>query len=168
VITITNTGSMPLAWFGDLVVDGDAKLKEAIYIDYALMQFEGGTWAEADDNFILDGVGSGPYPGWYDTLASQSGFGVVSLNVFDGNSGMGVAPYEFKGALKPGFSYKLTLRFGFAEGAGNDYQGEGPVNVSFKVFATQVNADAIDAHQAGLSVGADLPWMQTQLNNQTP
>ena len=104
VVYIQNVGSIPLGWFGDLVVTGDSTLYQAIYIDYALMQFEGGSWAEADDNFITDGVGSGPYPNWYNTLAGMSPFGVITLNNFDGNNGMGSAPYDFMGALKPAYA----------------------------------------------------------------
>ena len=170
VITIENTGSLPLAWFGDWVITGGTLLREAIYIDYAQMEFlapAGGTWTEPDDNFILNGRGSGPYPDWFNYLAGLSKFDVVSLDVWDGNNGMGTTPYEHMGALKPGFSYKLTVGFGFAAGAGNEYQGDvtNPVTIELKVDATQVNAGALNALQPGLSI--HLPWMNTQLANQT-
>lgn len=172
VIYIQNVGTVPLGWFGDLVISGGNKLREAIYIDYALMQFEGGSWAEADDNFILNGRGSGPYPGEYNKFADLSPFKVLTLKNFDGgpfmNPGTG---YEFMGALKPGYAYRLTLRFGFAEGAGNEYQGSvtSPVNISFKVDATQVKKEALKLLVPTL---ADAPWtegwMNGQLANQTP
>jgi hypothetical protein len=81
-IIIKNNGTLDLAWFGDLIVSGDLDLKDAIYIDYAKMEFfdpDGvGQW-EPVDNFITNGVGSGPYPSWFNTLAGQSPFGVVTL-----------------------------------------------------------------------------------------
>jgi predicted ribosomally synthesized peptide with SipW-like signal peptide len=169
VITITNDGSLPLAWFGDWIIEGDAKLKEALYIDYAQMEFlkpDGTTW-ETTDNFIKDGKGSGPYPGWYNTLASQSKFGVVTLDVWDGNNGMGTTPYEHAGALNPGYSYRLTVRFGFAAGADNTYQGAGPLTISFKVDATQVNAGAIGQLSINPSAIPGLvDWLDAQLAKQ--
>jgi hypothetical protein len=169
VIVIENNGTIPLAWFGDLVV-GSSVLKDAIYIDYAQMEFlkpgGTGTW-EPTDNFITDGVGSGNYPTWYNTLAGLSTFKVITLKNFDANNGMGSTPYEFMGALKPGYSYKLTLRFGFAEGAGNDYQHAGPLTVSFKADATQITAGALDAIQAGFGTN-HLTWMNDQIVKQVP
>jgi hypothetical protein len=163
VIIIENNGTLPLAWFGDLIVSNSV-LKNAIYIDYAQMEFLPASW-ETTDNFILNGVGSGPYPGWYNTLANQSAFGVVTLNVFDANNGMGSTPYEFMGALKPGYSYKLTLRFGFAEGAGNEYQGAGPMTIAFKADATQITAGALNA--IGANFGTyHLTWMNDQIAKQ--
>jgi len=171
VITIKNTGTIPLAWFGDWVITGGVKLGEAIYIDYAQMEFLDSTgvpgeW-EQTDNFITNGVGSGVYPDWYNTLAGLSNFGVVTLDVWDGNNGMGTTPYEHMGALKPGYSYRLTVRFGFAAGAGNDYQGDvvNPVTIKFKVDATQVNAGALDALHSGFSI--HLTWLNAQLAKQT-
>jgi predicted ribosomally synthesized peptide with SipW-like signal peptide len=169
-IIIKNTGSLPLAWFGDWVITGGNKLRQAIYIDYAKMEFfksDGITTWEPEDNFITDGVGSGPYPTWFNTLAASSPFGVVSLAVWDGNNGMGTTPYEHMGALKPGCSYKLTVRFGFAAAAGNEYQGDvvNPVNIKFKVDATQVNADALNALHSGF--GIHLTWLNAQLAKQT-
>jgi predicted ribosomally synthesized peptide with SipW-like signal peptide len=173
VITIKNTGTIPLAWFGDLVVSGNDKLKEAIYIDSATMEFlsyygvpNASGWPEPTDNFITNGTGSGSYPTWYNTMASSSPFKVNTLSVFDGNNGMGVAPYEFMGALKPGYSYRLTLKFGFAPGAGNEYQGIGSLTVSFKADATQVNAEAISKINSSWAASALVTWMNTQLSNQ--
>lgn len=171
-IIIKNTGSLPLAWFGDWVITGGNKLREAIYINYAQMEFiapPGGTWSEVTDNFIANGVGSGTYPGWFNTLAAMSPFGVVTLNNWDGNNGMGSTPYEHMGALKPGFSYKLTIGFGFAAAAGNEYQGDvvNPVNIRFEVDATQVNKGALDAIQPTFGT-THLVWLNAQLANQMP
>jgi len=168
-ITIENTGTLDLAWFGDWVITGGVKLREAIYIDSATMRFycpDGiNTW-EPTDNFITNGVGSGPYPAWYNSLASLSKFVVVSLDVWDGNNGMGTTPYEHMGALKHGYSYKLTIRFGFAKDAGNEYQGDAvnPVNISFKVDATQINAGALEALHPTFS--NHLIWLQQQIAKQ--
>jgi len=168
-ITIKNTGSLPLVWLGDWVITGGVKLREAIYIDDATMEFldktgTPGIW-EPTDHFITNGVGSGPYPGWYNYLASLSHFGVVSLDVWDGNNGMGTTPYEHVGALKPGYAYKLTVRFGFAKDAGNEYQGDvtDPVTIKFKVDATQANPDALKT----LTSWADWTWINAQLAKQT-
>lgn len=168
-IIIENAGDLPLAWFGDWEFTGGTKLREALYIEYAKMEFlrpDGTSW-EPEDNFIAGGKGAGSYPGWYNTLASQSTFGLVTFNVWDGNNGMGSAPYEHMGALKPGYSYKLTVKFGFAPDAGNEYQGDkvSPVNVQFRVDATQVTAGALDAVQAGFGA-KHLSWMDAQLAKQ--
>jgi hypothetical protein len=167
VITIENNGTIDLAWFGDLVV-GSSALKDAIYIDYAQMEFKspsnGADWEPAD-NFITNGVGSGPYPSWFNTLAGLSPFGKVTLKNFDANNGMGSTPYEFMGALKPGYSYKLTLRFGFAEGAGNEYQALGPLSLGFDVDATQISTGALDGVKAGFGA-THLTWLNQQIAKQ--
>lgn len=171
VVIVKNDGTIPLVWFGDLVVSGDGWMKEAVYIDYAKMEFvakPGGTWGEPTDNFITNGRGSGPSPSWYNTLADLSPFHVNTLKVFDGTTGMGTAPYEFMGALKTGYSYKLTLRFGFAELAGNEYQGKGPLNLSFKVVATQVKEGAVQAVNPAWAAPSLITWANTQLGNQVP
>jgi predicted ribosomally synthesized peptide with SipW-like signal peptide len=173
VITIKNDGTLNLAWFGDLVVTGGDKLREAIYIDYAKMEFldtadNPNVW-ETTDEFIKDGRGSGTYPTWYNYLADLSLFKVVTLKNFDGNAGMCPGtPYEFMGALKPDYSYKLTLRFGFAKDAGNEYQGDAvaPVTISFKVDATQVNAAALDALKPPLLLSNYLSWLEAQIAKQ--
>ena len=168
-ITIKNTGSLPLVWLGDWVITGGSLLREAIYIDDATMEFLNkygtpGIW-EPTDHFIKDGRGFGSYPNWYNQLADSSKFKVVSLNVWDGNNGMGTTPYEHVGALKPGYAYKLTVRFGFAKDAGNEYQGDvtNPVTISFKVDATQANPDAL----AKLTSWADWTWINAQLAKQS-
>jgi predicted ribosomally synthesized peptide with SipW-like signal peptide len=168
-ITIKNDGTMPLVWLGKWVITGNSTLKQAIYIDSATMEFLGkngnpGGWspAEPTDNFITSGRGSGSYPDWFNTLADLSPFKVVTLNNWDGNNGMGTAPYEHVGALNPGYAYRLTVRFGFAKDAGNDYQGKGPLTVSFKADATQTNPDAL----AKLTSWSDWAWINSQLVKQ--
>jgi predicted ribosomally synthesized peptide with SipW-like signal peptide len=168
VVVIENNGNVPLFWVGNLEVTGDAKLKEAIYIDYALMQFEGGTWAEADDNFVLNGRGAGLYPGYYNDLADDSPFSLLTLDVFDGSNPMGVTPNEFMGALKPGYAYRLTLRFGMAEAADNAYAGLGPLNIRFSAYATQPKAGAIQAINAGWDYNYLAGWALGEIAKQTP
>jgi hypothetical protein len=167
-IIIQNNGTLDLAWFGNLIVGGDTDLKNAIYIDYAQMEFlspgSAPNW-EPTDNFIANGVGAGPYPAWFNSLAALSAFDVVTLDVFDGNNGMGSTPWEFMGALKPGYSYKLTLRFGFAGGAGNTYQNQGPMTISLQVDATQIASGALDAVQAGFGT-THLTWLNQQIAKQ--
>ncbi len=67
-LTIENTGTLNLAWFGDLVI-GNSILKDVIYIDNAEMRFlspNGNNWQtevnNGVDNFILDGEGNGQWP----------------------------------------------------------------------------------------------------------
>jgi hypothetical protein len=69
------------------------------------------------------------------------------------------------GALKPGYRYELTLRFGFAPLAGNEYQGQGPLTVAFHAEAAQVNAGALNAFQAGFG-DTHLPWLTAQIAKQ--
>jgi len=165
VIQIVNNGSINLAWFGNLIIEGGGILNEALYIDYAKMEFLG--WTEPTDTFIFDGVGAGDYPGWYDYIATLSPFGVVTLKNFDGTGAMlPGTEYEFMGALIPTNSYKLTLKFGMAELAGNEYQHLGPLTIKFKVDATQVKEGAMLA-QTGLSA-IDMTWFNTQITNQAP
>ncbi len=180
VIIIKNIGTLPLAWFGNLVIETDpedAALKDAIYIDYAKMEFlapSGDNWQgsggpkDGPDNFILKGFGSGPYPDWYNTLAAKGPFPVISLSDFDGTTAMGVAPYEFNGALKPDYSYKLTLKFGFYDLADNTYQGMGPMNISLVVNATQIKKEAIEAIE-GYNAWAMpnlMTWLDAQIADQ--
>lgn len=182
-LVIKNTGNKNLIWFGDWIISGgestqegvDADLKQALYIYSATMEFlapEGGKWDEPTDNFIEKGVGAGLYPDWYDDLAGQNRFGVVGLDVWDNNNGMGTAPYEHVGALKPGFSYRLTVRFGFHEGADNHFQGDvtEPVKISFKVDATQPKAAAIEQLHPTIGAGGAYweNWANGQLANQIP
>jgi predicted ribosomally synthesized peptide with SipW-like signal peptide len=175
-ITIINTGSLPLAWFGNWYITGGDLLREAIYIDDAQMEFldkfgNANAWSnnEPTDHFITNGVGSGTYASAFAYLAAppQSKFGVISIKAWDDNAlmcpGQG---YEHMGALNPGYMYRLTIRFGFAAGAGNEYQGDvtNPVTITFKVDATQVNAGALNALKPTLS--NHLGWLNTQLSHQ--
>jgi hypothetical protein len=161
-IIIENNGTVDLGWFGDLLV-GDNELKNVIYIDHAKMEFltpAGAAW-EPFDEFILNGKGHGAWPtNWsgpenYATLAAFNG---------NGNMAPGTG-YEFMGALKPAYKYKLTLRFGFYPGAGNEYQGKGPLTLGFKVIATQINAGALNSMLA--SGGNHVTWMTQQIAKQT-
>jgi len=174
-IIIENTGTKNLIWFGDWsasLTDStktDALL-DGIYIHSMKMEFlapAGGTWNEPTDQFITDGIGSGAYPGWYNTLAAQGPFPVVSLRSWLDNNGMGVTPNEHMGALKPGYKYKLTVQFGFYFAADNNYQGDvaSPVEITFAVNATQVVADAITA--IGIpNAASHVTWALGQLANQ--
>lgn len=177
VVTIENNGNINLAWFGDWQFTGGGSspdLKDALYIDYAKMEFlspqsnvwldEAGTVtgyeSDGSDIFIQNGTGHGPYASAYTTLAGLSGFSVVTLNNWNNNSLMVPGPpYEHVGALKPGYKYKLTVRFGFAPGAGNQYQTLGPVTAQLQVDATQINAAAI-APYTGLT------WLNNQIADQ--
>jgi predicted ribosomally synthesized peptide with SipW-like signal peptide len=181
-ITIKNNGSMNLGWLGDWQfsggVSGSVDLKDALYIDYAKMQFlspggvdwQGGTVgegyeADGGDLFILNGKGNGPYPSFGNDLAALSSFGVVTFNNFANPANSGMLPgtvFEHMGALKPGYSYKLTVKFGFAPGAGNDYQGLGPVTAQLAVKAVQINTAALA--EAGVSDVTG--WMNNQISNQ--
>lgn len=168
-IVIENNGNLNLAWFGNLIIS-DSVLKDVIYIEDAEMQFlspTGANWQSSGDplktgpdHFIKDGKGFGPYPtvwGGPENLAT--------LAVFDGNPSMVPStPYEFMGALKPGYKYRLTLRFGFYELAGNEYQNKGPMTISLKVDAAQINTEALNALYPTLS--NHLTWLNDQIGDQ--
>lgn len=165
VLTIKNVGTLPLFWFGDWVITGADTLNKAIYIDYAKMEFlkpDGILTWEPADNFITNGVGSGPYPDWYNTLAGLNAFGLVGLDVWDDNNGMGTTPYEHVGALEPGYSYRLTVKLGFAAAAENDYQDLGPLTVSITVDAIQANIDQLTT----FGYPAMWTWLNAQLAKQ--
>lgn len=167
VIAIQNDGTLPLFWVGKLVVTGDVFMQEAIYIDNAKMEFVGGAWDEPTDQFLTDGIGSGLYPDAYNVDVAKNAFGKMGLNVFGLNNYMGVTPNQFMGVLKPGYAYRLTLNFGFAEAAGNAYQDREPVNISFEVNAMQPKAGAIKAYDATIDTGWLLDtWIPGQLANQ--
>lgn len=188
-IIIKNDGSMNLAWLGnwqfDGGVDGETDLKNALYIDYAKMEFlaPNGTTSWLDDAttgygpvsgpatdtngqdvFIENGTGHGPYSSWYTTLAGASPFGVVSFNKWNDNAGMVPGSvYEHAGALKPGYSYKLTVKFGMAAGATDLYQGLGPVTAKLQVNATQLVSSQISALTGSW---ADMTWLNNQIADQ--
>ncbi len=175
VIEIKNAGNIDLGWFGNLVID-DSPLKDVIYIKEATMEYKspsGNSWETltglpggtplAFDHFISDGVGSGPWP----TTWGGPG-GLATLASFDGNNTMGTTPYEFMGALKPGYSYVLKLQFGFYELAGNAYQNLGPMNFQLLVDSTQLKSGALEALRTTFS--NHLVWMNQRidLQNVTP
>ena len=177
VLEIENTGTKNLAWFGNWTATVDTGednevtdvLLDAIYIHSAKMEFlrpDSTEW-EPMDQFITNGVGSGLYPGWYNTLAAQGPFPVVSLRSWLDNNGMGTTPYEHMGALKPGHKYRLTVQFGFYFGADNNYQGDvaGPVTVGFSVDAAQVNKDALNAFQTNFGTN-HYNWLAAQIAKQ--
>lgn len=178
VIEIQNTGTKNLAWFGNwtftvlnnenIPVMSD-KLLDGMYIDSMKMEFlspsPNADW-EPVDQFITAGIGSGAYPAWFNTLASQGTFPVLSLREFDGNNGMGTTPYEHMGALKPGYSYRLTVQFGFYSGVDNTYQGDvaNPIQIGFEVSAHQIKVDALNNFVAGF--GIHEPWLMDQIAKQ--
>lgn len=184
-ITIKNNGNINLGWLGDWQFTGGVNdsvdLKNALYVHYAKMEFlspSNQNWlddetqgyeADGSDVFISDGVGHGPYPSWFNTLAGQGLFRVVSLNLFNNNAGMVPdSVYEHAGALKPNYSYRLTVKFGFAPGAGNDYQGLGPVTAKLRVAATQINSAALQAQGVPqASANGLVTWMNNQIADQT-
>lgn len=168
-IIIENNGNMDLAWFGDLQV-GSSILRNVIYIESAKMEFltpGGNSWyldkGFTFDQFITDGHGSGPYPDWYNGLVDPT-YEVITLAKFDGTNAMGSTPNEFMGALKPGYKYKLTLTFGMAPKAGNEFQTSGPLTINLRVDATQIKLGALEALRAGY--GTHLSWLQAQIADQ--
>jgi hypothetical protein len=75
--------------------------------------------------------------------------------------------YEHAGALKPNYSYKLTVRFGFAPTAGNEYQGLGPVTAKLQVNATQINSAALEAQGVPAATAPGLvTWANSQIADQ--
>ena len=186
VVTILNDGSINLGWLGDWQFTGSPALCDALYIDYAKMEFLSPTLADwlndgtetgsgtdyevgGADLFILNGTGHGPYGSWFTTIAGMSGFGVVTFNNFNNNAGMVPGSvYEHAGALKPGYYYRLTVRFGFAPLAGDAYQGLGPVTAQLQVNATQIVAAALQAQGVPAASAPGLvTWMNAQIADQT-
>lgn len=173
-IIIENDGTKNFAWFGNWTATAVDETKtdvllDAIYIKTMKMEFlrpDATAWEPADQ-FITNGVGSGLYPGWYNTLAAGSTFGVVSLRSWIDNNGMGSTPFEHMGALRPGYKYKLTVQFGFHHLADNNYQGDvaSPINVGFAVEAHQVNVDALNAFQPNFGTW-HYNWLMDQLAKQ--
>ncbi len=177
-IIIENNGSKKLGWVGNwTVTQVDSQLSDAlldgIYIKTMKMEFlspgENLDW-ETADQFITDGVGSGDYSNWYNTLANMSSFDrkVVTLRNWIDNNGMGVTPNEHMGALMPGYKYKLTVQFAFHEECGNDYQGDvaSPVEVGFEVKATQIVAEALEKELGLPNASSHEDWMLKQIAKQ--
>lgn len=175
-LVIENNGSVNQTWFGYFDTQNVVNnLDEAIYIKSMKMEFlnqaEDTTW-EPVDQFITDGVGSGPYPDHYNSLAVSDPLGVISLKTFNSaaNNMMGAGNGVFNGSLKPGFKYKLTYVLAFSEDAGNEYF-DGSMDLTFKLDATQVNAGAIDnlfaGHPRYSGLGSNLiTWNQQQIAKQ--
>jgi predicted ribosomally synthesized peptide with SipW-like signal peptide len=180
-IIIRNDGSLNLGWLGDWQFTGSSALMDALYIDSAKMEFLSPTLANwlndltpgyevgGADLFIENGSGHGPYASWFTSLAALSSFGVVSFNLFNDNAGMiPGSVFEHAGALKPGYAYRLTIKFGFAAGAGNAYQGLGPVTAKLQVKATQIVAAALVLQGVPVASAPGLvTWMNAQIADQT-
>jgi len=183
-IEISNVGNLDLAWYGYFrpeLVDPELsdRLLRAIYLKEATMEFlnpEIGTW-EPTDHYISDGVGDGDYPTEYNAMAADDPFGVISLNTWlthARSNAMGTGKGVQTGALRPGYSYRLTLQFGFAELAGNEYQGDevSPLKINYVVKATQVKDGALKALDDSdkvikiESVPSQINWLNQQLAKQ--
>lgn len=174
VLDITNTGNLPLAWFGYFVTGGPdaALLEQAIFIDYARMEYlrpDGTAWEEADE-YITAGTGAAGHPE-YTALAAADLMGVLSLDSWGGFDGQGAGPGVQMGALRPGHTCRLTLRLGFAEAVTGDYQDR-EMHIEYKVAATQARADALNALGGGDGRIAEhigdlhLGWLEDRLSKQ--
>jgi predicted ribosomally synthesized peptide with SipW-like signal peptide len=168
-VTIRNNGNLNLAWLGDWQFTGNSTLMDALYIDYARMDFLTPTdanWqAQGSDNFITSGVGSGLYASAFNPLVAPSPINVITFNNWNNNTLMVPGSvYEHAGALRPNYAYLLTIRFGLASGADNTYQNLGPVTASLKVDATQIVAAPIVALTGGWN---DIAWLNAQIADQT-
>jgi predicted ribosomally synthesized peptide with SipW-like signal peptide len=174
-ITIVNSGNLNLGWLGYFELSGVTKdMDKAIYIKDAKMTFvapSGSSWTEPEDHFIVNGTGSGTYGAYYTALAATDPLHVISLRTWNLDNAMGIGGGVQNGAMKPGFSYVLTLQLGMAPEAGNDFQA-GTITVDYIVKATQVNAAALsvlDAADARISIAdptAVTAWMNTQISHQ--
>jgi predicted ribosomally synthesized peptide with SipW-like signal peptide len=164
-IIIKNDGTLNLAWAGRFELDGDTYLAKAIYIKEMKMEFlddNGEDW-EPEDHFISNGVGAGVYASYYDGLKDEE-LGVITLEKFLADGGMSPAnPGIQMGALKPGYSYKLTFTLGMAEKTGNEFQGLN-MDLSYKVDATQINAGALAEVRNGLD--GHITWFEEQIAKQ--
>lgn len=170
IINITNKGNKKLAWFGDWTFDVPNTEKDvildAMYIDSMKMEFlkpdGNGNWEETDE-FIKDGKGYGTYAAAFDALIDDE-WGVITLRKWNDNNTMGISPFEHMGALMPGYSYRLTVQFGFNSKADNKYQGR-TVTIGFNVKATQVQKDALD-DEIGAGKSTHYDWFIDQLKKQ--
>jgi predicted ribosomally synthesized peptide with SipW-like signal peptide len=178
-LDIVNDGSLDLAWFGKFVVTNDEftlngvqrSLTEAMYIDYMKMEFlkpDGGSW-EPKDEFIVNGRGAGTYARHFEGLVDQK-LQVITLKSFLKDNTMGAGPGVQMGALKPGYSYRLSFRLGLAPLANNDYQGR-TMNIGYQVNATQLNPNALVALFEGIDYltgngSAHEAWLNQQLAKQ--
>lgn len=165
-IEIKNIGTLDLAWFGHFAFSGDEELKEALYIDYAKMEFfEDGILDEAaTDEFIVNGEPSGQYAaGWQPAVDEEKG--VVTLNKFLAYNAMGPGPGYQAGALIPGNSCKFSIKLGFLPTAGNEYQGKS-LNIKYIVDATQINQGALTAYGMPPDGGQYLRWLLRLIDEQ--
>lgn len=178
-IDIINEGTLDLAWFGRFVVTNDTfqlegvqrSLTEAIYIDNMKMEFfnpEGGSW-ESTDEFIIDGRGAGTYASHFEGLVDPN-LQVITLKNFLQDNTMGAGGGVQMGALKDGYSYRISFKLGLAPLADNDYQGR-TMNIEYQVNATQLNPNALDAlfEQVDYLTGAGSNhevWLNQQLAKQ--
>lgn len=180
-IDIVNNGNLNLAtvfrFFPQTTLNSDGtnasvNLSDAIVIDSMKMEFKtpgNNTWATADE-FIKDGVGS-PTGSYYDGYKDAAFGNKITLSKFLTNNGMlpGGLGWQM-GALKPGYSYRLSFNFKLAGEAGNAYQGV-TQNIQFKAFATQINADAIDEMFRPLGItdlgASHTKWFNDQIADQT-
>jgi hypothetical protein len=175
-ILMTNEGSLNLGWMGYFGWSGDTALADKIYIKTAQMEFlkpDGtSTWTPTDA-FITDGVGSGAYAAYYNTLAAGDGIHKISLATWNSsvNNMMGTGNGVFAGALKPGYKYRLSIQLAMDTSADNTYQNKS-LTLNFHVKSTQVDAGALSSLDAGdsqISIAAPaaiVTWMNTQIANQ--
>lgn len=176
-VNIKNDGSLDLVWFGKIILLGDTKLAEALYVEDMKMEFldkdgYSDIW-EPTDHFIHEGKGYGTYANYYDTLIDNN-MGVITLEKFLNDNAMGAGNGVQMGALKPDFAYRLTFKLGLAKKAGNEYQGDqvNALSLKYIVNATQVNAEAITALDENndnisiASVSSLYNWFNLQLDKQ--
>jgi predicted ribosomally synthesized peptide with SipW-like signal peptide len=172
-IEITNDGNLDLGYFDNFVLTGDTKLAEAIYFvswENGLYH-EDGTKVFSDEFLKPDQI---VYPAH--KLLDTNNDNRISLAewLVDGNTQMNAMAngWDF-GALKKDYKFVQKFKLAFDENAKNEYQGLS-LNGSFKVYATQVNADAINALLAdpdynipdGSGGQNALVYMNTRLNMQ--
>ena len=165
-IQIVNTGNKNLAWFGKFVYAGPEALKDKLYIDDMQMEFltPGGRNWTAVDHFITNGMGSGTYAAGYNSIDGLK-TNKITLKAWMGNSLMNAFGYETMGALKPGFSYRLSFKLGLLNDTGNTLQDQ-PVNLSYTVVSTQDNVDAINLLIPGAGSAHYDTFFKAQILNQ--
>lgn len=153
-IIIENTGTKKLMWLGDLQFtlensELNANLLDAMYISYAKMEHleaDGVTpWADPAEFINGTSIASSlQHLASVPSILEGTGFDpVMTLRGFDGHDQNTGTRHEFAGALIPGNKYKLTLKFAFHKGAGNNCQGDvaSPVKIGFMVNAYQLNEE---------------------------
>ena len=155
-ITLTNNGSLDLAFIGGLKLVGSAEQKALAKklvikeMSIRLIPRANSSKTPSYEEFMLEGVGAGPYAGGYSTPANYglTAFtnvtGKVTLADWVGmGTGLTGVPQGFwKSALKPGWSWEYTFQFTFDESAGNTLQGM-QMGLEFVVEAAQVKEGAV-------------------------